>query len=154
MEIQFEEVAVFDKEIQRLRKEQEKFMSLRTGLYGDLKQGIITEEDFRDFRQIYETQYQATEDAIKQQENAIQNLFKSGVAAGANLEKMKSTLEITELNRDIVVTFVSRILVYEDKRVFLEFRAQDMFAKVLMLADFMEHRENAPVTEQGRKEVS
>ena len=129
-------------------------MSLRTGLYGDLKQGIITEEDFRDFRQIYETQYQATEDAIKQQENAIQNLFKSGVAAGANLEKMKSTLEITELNRDIVVTFVSRILVYEDKRVFLEFRAQDMFAKVLMLADFMEHRENAPVTEQGRKEVS
>ena len=154
MEIKFEEVAVFDKEIQRLRKEQEKFMSLRTGLYGDLKQGIITEEDFRDFRQIYETQYQATEDAIKQQENAIQNLFKSGVAAGANLEKMKSTLEITELNRDIVVTFVSRILVYEDKRVFLEFRAQDMFAKVLMLADFMEHRENAPVTEQGRKEVS
>ena len=30
--------------------------SMRSGLYEDLKQGIITEEDFRDFRQIYEKQ--------------------------------------------------------------------------------------------------
>ena len=39
---------------------------------------------------------------------------------------MKSTLEITELSRDILVTFVSRILVYEDKRVFLELRAKEV----------------------------
>ena len=76
------------------------------------------------------------------------------MSAGANLEKMKSTLEITELTRDILVTFVSRILVYEDKRVFLELRAEDMFAKVLMLADFIESKENAPVMEQERKEIS
>ena len=50
--------------------------------------------------------------------------------------------------------FVSRILVYEDKRVFLELRAEDMFAKVLMLADFIESKENAPVMEQERKEIS
>ena len=56
----------------------------------------------------------------------MRDLFKAGVSAGVNLEKMKSTLEITELSRDILVTFVSRILVYEDKRVFLELRAKDM----------------------------
>lgn len=148
LEIQFDEVAVFDKEIQRLHKEQEKYISLRMGLYEDLKQGIITEEDFRDFRQIYETQYQAAEDAVLQQEEAIRNLFKAGVAAGVNLEKMKSTLEITNLNRDILVTFVSRILVYEDKRVFLELRVRDMFAKALMLADYFESKENVTVTGQ------
>ena len=154
MEVQFDEVAAFDKEIRKLHQEQEKYVSLRSGLYEDLKQGIITEEDFRDFRQIYEKQYQAAEDAIRQQEEAIKDLFKAGVSAGANLEKMKSTLEITELTRDILVTFVSRILVYEDKRVFLELRAEDMFAKVLMLADFIESKENAPVMEQERKEIS
>lgn len=141
MEIQFEEVAAFDREIQKLRGEQEKYMSLRTGLYEDLKQGIITEEDFRDFRQIYETQYQAAEEAIRQQEEAIRNLFQAGVSAGANLEKMKATLNITELSRDVLVSFVSRIFVYEDKRVFLELKAKDMFAKVLMLADYLESRE-------------
>lgn len=133
MEVQFDEVAVFGREIQKLQKEQEKYVSLRAGLYEDLKQGIITEEDFRDFRQIYESQYQAAETAIRQQEDVIKDLFKAGVSAGANLEKMKSTLEITELNRDILVTFVSRIIVYEDKRVFLEFGAKNMFEKVMML---------------------
>ena len=133
LEIQFDEVAVFEKEIQKLRKEQEKYMSLRMGLYEDLKQGIITEEDFKDFRKIYETQYQAAESAIRHQEDAMRNMFKAGVAAGTNLEKMKSTLDITKLERDILVTFISRILVYEDKRVFMELHAKDMFAKVLML---------------------
>ncbi len=126
MEVQFDEVAAFEKQIQKLQKEQEKYVALRSGLYEDLKQEIITEEDFRDFRRIYEKRYQAAEDAIRQQEEAIKTLFKAGVAAGANLEKMKSTLEITELDRDILVTFVSRILVYEDKRVFLELRAKAM----------------------------
>lgn len=129
-------------------------MSLCAGLYEDLKQGIITEEDFRDFRQIYEKQRQAAEDAIRQQEAAIRNLFQAALAAGANLEKMKSTLEITELNRDILVAFVSRILVYEDKRVFLELKAEDMFAKVLMLAEDKEHRENVPEMMKGDKGVS
>ena len=75
MEVQFDEVAAFDKEIRKLHQEQEKYVSLRSGLYEDLKQGIITEEDFRDFRQIYEKQYQAAEDAIRQQEEAIKDLF-------------------------------------------------------------------------------
>lgn len=154
MEISFEEVAVFGREIQKLHKEQEKYMSLRAGLYEDLKQGIITEEDFRDFRQIYEKQRQAAEDAIRQQEAAIRNLFQAALAAGANLEKMKSTLEITELNRDILVAFVSHILVYEDKRVFLELKVEDMFAKVLMLAEDTEHRENVPEMMKGDREVS
>ena len=154
MEVQFDEVAAFDKEIRKLHQEQEKYVSLRSGLYEDLKQGIITEEDFKDFRQIYETQYQAAEAAIRQQEEAIKDLFKAGVSAGANLEKMKSTLEITELSRDVLVTFVSRILVYENKRVFLELRAGDMFAKVLMLADYIESKEGASGIMQERKEVS
>lgn len=156
IQVQFDEVAAFDQEIQKLHQEQEKYISLRTGLYEDLKQGIITEEDFRDFRQIYETQYQETENAIRQQEEAIRSLFKAGVAAGANLEKMKSTLEITELNRDILVTFVSRILVYEDKRVFLELRAKELFTKVLMSSDYVENKEqqNALEMRNGRKEVS
>ena len=138
MEIKFGEAELFSREIQRLHKEQEKFMSLRTSLYEDFKQGIITGEDFKDFRKIYEIQYQAAEDAIRQQEDTLQNLFKAGITAGANLEKMKAKIEITELDRNILVTFVSRVLVYEDKRVFLELRAKDMFADILVLADYLD----------------
>lgn len=131
MKIQFKEIAVFYREIEKLRKEKQKYISLCTGLYEDLKQGIITEEDFKDFHQIYETQYQAAENAIRQQENTVKELFKASVLAKSNLEKIKSTLEITELNRDVLVTFINRILVYEDKRVFCELRAKDIFANIV-----------------------
>ncbi len=131
IEMQFQDVSIFNKEIQKLRKEQQKYMSLRIGLYEDLKQGIITEEDFWDFRQIYETQYQAAENAIIHQEDAVKELFNVSISAKANLEMIKSTLEITELNRDILVTFVNRIFVYNDKRVFLELQARDMLVNYL-----------------------
>ena len=122
MEINFEEVVSFDREIEKLHKEQDKYLSLRAGLYEDLKKNIITEEDFKNFRAIYEKRYQELEEAISNQEETIKKLFKSGVTAGIQLERMKSVMQITELDRMTLLSFVKCILVYEDKRVYLELR--------------------------------
>lgn len=138
MQINFEEVAVFDKEINRLHNEQDKYLTLRVGLYEDLKKGIITEEDFKNFREIYEKRYQELQQAICRQEETIKKLFKSSVTAGMNLERMKTVMQITELDRMTLITFVRRILVYEDKRVYLEMRYKELFSKVIMLADYVE----------------
>lgn len=136
MEINFEEVVSFDREIEKLHKEQDKYLSLRAGLYEDLKKKIITEEDFKNFRAIYEKRYQELEEAISNQEETIKKLFKSGVTAGRWLERMKSVMQITELDRMTLLSFVKRILVYEDKRVYLELRHKELFSKVIMLADY------------------
>lgn len=136
MEINFEEVVSFDREIEKLHKEQDKYLSLRAGLYEDLKKNIITEEDFKNFRAIYEKRYQDLEEAISNQEETIKKLFKSGVTAGRWLERMKSVMQITELDRMTLLSFVKRILVYEDKRVYLELRHKELFSKVIMLADY------------------
>lgn len=136
MEINFEEVVSFDREIEKLHKEQDKYLSLRAGLYEDLKKNIITEEDFKNFRAIYEKRYQELEEAISNQEETIKKLFKSGVTAGRWLERMKSVMQITELDRMTLLSFVKRIVVYEDKRVYLELRHKELFSKVIMLADY------------------
>ncbi len=138
MEIHFEEVAAFDKEIERLHSEQDKYLTLRAGLYEDLKKGIITEEDFQNFREIYEKRYQELQQAVRSQEETIKRLFQSGVSAGMNLERMKTAMQVTELDRTTLVTFVKRILVYEDKRVYLEMRFKELFSKVIMLADYID----------------
>ncbi len=138
MEIHFEEVAAFDKEIERLYSEQDKYLTLRAGLYEDLKKGIITEEDFKNFREIYEKRYQELQQAVRSQEEMIKRLFQSGVSAGMNLERMKTAMQVTELDRTTLVTFVKRILVYEDKRVYLEMRFKELFSKVIMLADYID----------------
>ncbi len=141
MEIDFEEVVSFDAELKRLHKEQAEYLSLRSGLYEDLKKGIITEEDFKNFRMIYEQRYQELQQAISCQEDAVKALFKSGVAAGINLERMKSAMQITELDRMTLMTFVKRILVYEDKRVYLEMRHKELFSKVVMLFGYVESKQ-------------
>ncbi len=147
MEVNFEEVIAFDREIEKLHKEQDKYLSLRAGLYEDLKENIITEEDFRNFREIYEKQYNELSQAIKSQEDTIKKLFKSGISAGVQLERMKEMLQITELDRDTLITFVSKIFIYEDKRVYLELRHKELFSKAVMLEEFVES------TQMWHKEV-
>ena len=137
MEIHFEEVAAFDKEIQKLHGEQDKYLNLRAALYEDLKKGIITEEDFKNFREIYEKRYRELQKSISSQEETIKKLFRSGITAGINLERMKNVMQITALDRTTLISFVKRILVYEDKRVYLELRYKELFSKMLMLEDYV-----------------
>ena len=156
MEIDFSELERFDREIARLRGEEEKYRSLRSGLYEDLKAGIITQEDFYSFRYIYEEQYARIQEAIRKQEETIRILFKSGISGGMRLEKFKEVLELTELNREVLVTFIDRILVYEDKRICLELKNREVFSKILMLAEYaailpQEARNLSGDAQQGEK---
>ncbi len=138
LEVSFEEVARFDKEIERLRKEQDKYLGLRAGLYEDLKTGLITETDFKNFRTIYEKQYEETKNALGKQEEMIKQLFRNGIASGVKLEKFKEAMEITELSRDTLLCFISRIEVYEEKKVYVEFRGKEEFGKMLVLQEYIE----------------
>lgn len=138
MEIDFEEVASYDKEIKKLREEQDKFLMLRAGLYEDLKTGVITEADFHNFKEIYNEKYEKIQETVEHQEKMIKDLFKAGINASAKLERMKSALSLNELNRDVLITFVRRILVYDDKRVYVEFNFQESLSKMMVLEEYIE----------------
>lgn len=140
LEVQYDEVLTFDNEIKSLRSEQEKYAALRAGLYEDLKKHIISEEDFKYLKDTYERKYREMQNAIDDQERAIKKLFKSGITTGVKLEKMKAALEINELDRITLITLVKRIYVYEDKRVYIEFRHKELFSKIIMLTDYITTR--------------
>ena len=65
------------------------------------------------------------------------------MAAGAGLERMKTVLQVTELDRTTLITFVKRILVYEDKRVSLEMRYKELFSKAAMLSEYVEAKQRS-----------
>lgn len=140
MEVNFEEVARFDREIERLHKEQDKYLELRMGLYEDLKSGLLTETDFKNFRAIYEKQYEETKSALQKQEDMIKQLFRNGVASGVRLERFKEVMKLTTLDRDTLLCFVSRIEVYEEKKVYVEFRGKEEFHKMLVLKEYLESK--------------
>ena len=134
MEINYGEVATFEKEMQRLRREQDDYLKLRAGLYEDFKRKVITEEDFRNFGDIYEKRYRELEKAAVCQEETLRRLFCSGITAGIHLERMKNALQVTEPDRVTLLSFVKSILVYEDKRVSVKWRHKELFSRVIPLA--------------------
>ncbi len=131
IEVNFEEVAKFDKEMERLSKEQDKYLELRAGLYEDLKSGLITEADFKNYRAIYERQQEEVKTALRNQEGMIKQLFRNGVASGVRLERFKDVMKLTTLDRDTLLCFISRIEVFEEKKVYVEFRAKEEFHIIL-----------------------
>lgn len=142
MEVDFEEVAWFDKEMERLHKEQDKYLGLHAGLHEDLKMGIITEADFKNFGVIYEEKYEEAKEALRKQEEMLKQLFRNGVVSGAKLERLKEAVKLTELDRDTLLCFVSRIEVFEGRKVYVEFRGQEEFGKMLVLQDYMSSKRN------------
>ena len=111
-------------------------MKLRAGMYEDLKSGLITETDFRNFRAIYEKQYEETKDALQKQEEMIKQLFRNGVASGVRLERFKDVMKLTTLDRDTLLCFVSRIEVFEEKKVYVEFRGKEEFHKMFVRQEY------------------
>lgn len=132
-EVHFEEVSRLAEEIERFRKEQEKYLELRNCLREDLKTGLITETDFKNFRTVFETQYQELKNAVFRQEKMKEEMLRSGIAAEKRLEKFKKDMELTELNRDALLCFISRIEVYEHKKIYIEFRSREEFSGILAL---------------------
>ena len=122
MEINSGEAAAFGKELERLHSEQDKYLGLRAGLYEDLKKRIITEEDFRNFGEIFEKRYRELQRAAARQEEAMKKLFQPELAAESRRKELKNAMQITEPDRLTLVSLVKRILIYEDKRVSLELR--------------------------------
>lgn len=132
MKMNFEEVASFERELERLRKEQDKYAALGACLDEDLKKKIISEEDYNNFRMIFEQRRQALGRAVCGQEKMKKALLWSAERAGSVLERMKSAISLTALDRMTLVTFVKRIDVYEDQRVHLELRYKELFSWVMM----------------------
>ena len=90
----------------------------------------------RNFRAIYEKQYEETKDALQKQEEMIKRLFRNGVASGVRLERFKDVMKLTTLDRDTLLCFVNRIEVFEEKKVYVEFRGKEEFHKMLVLQEY------------------
>lgn len=127
MKIPFEEVARLNMEVERLRGEQDKYSRLLAGLYEDLKAGLLTESDFKNFQEIYTRQLHGTKEAIARQEGMLKQLFRNGIASGVKLEKLGEGMALTELSRDALLCFISRIEVFEGNKISIKFRCKDGF---------------------------
>lgn len=127
-ETNFDSVAQYDKEIERLKKEQDKYYSLCSGLYEDLREGIITKEEFERLHEGFSRKGKELEAAMMKQEQLIKDMFKKGVLSAGRLKTFQDCVELKEIDRHTLSSLVKKIRVYEKKQVEIEFHFMDTFS--------------------------
>ena len=127
MEINFESIIRYDTEIARLKGEQEKYTSLCSGLHEDLRQGVVTKEEFERLHEEFKRKASEFEAAQKRQEDMIKELFKNGVTSAARLKMVQESAEIKEIDRHTLCSMVKKIEVFEDRRLEIEFYYKNQY---------------------------
>lgn len=119
--------SVYSTEITRLKKEQDKYHSLCTGLHEDLQAGVITREEFERLHDGFEKKAEYLAAAEEKQKQLVRDMFKAGVLSAARLAAFRESLELKEIDRYTLASFIKRIWVYEGKRLEIEFYFTDRY---------------------------
>lgn len=126
-EANFEAVVRYDKEIERLRKEQDKYYRLCSGLYEDLRKGVITKEEFERLHENFKQKETALSQSQEKQEALIKDMFKKGVISAGRLKTFQDSIELKELDRHTLSSLAKRIYVYENMHIWIEFYCTDEY---------------------------
>ncbi len=105
------------KELTRLKQEQDKYYGLCAGLYDDLRQNVVTKEEFERLHKEFQRKAQELEKAQEQQQDMIRRMLQKGVVSASRLAKFQGfPWKLAEIDRHTLTSLVKRIYVFEDKK--------------------------------------
>ena len=130
IEIGYENAMAYDEEIKGLKEELQKYSVLKSSLYQDLRDGLINESQFQRYRNDYSKLETELENAIREQEKIIEEIYERGLLSDVRLSNLKEKLNISGLDRAILVTFIDKILVLENGKIEIHAKFDDRIDKV------------------------
>jgi hypothetical protein len=116
-------------EIRKLKEEFEKCSLLKSSLYQDLREGLLSEEQFERYRDQFTERERRLLASIEQEQKMIEQIYKHGIAAGEIVQRFKENPKVRELDRRLLVSLIDRILIYEDDRIDIVYRYADRMKK-------------------------
>lgn len=139
MNINYEQVVEYDSQIGVLRNEYNKYYGLKSGLLSDLREGLIDKEEFDEFHSLYTKKCDELELAINNQKALVKKMFQNGVAAKAQLDRYRESKDLGELTRELLVTMVSKVYVYEGKKLDIVFRFSNELEKLRVINQMVQN---------------
>ena len=133
MEVSYELFKKIDKRQEQTKKSKAKFELLKSSLYQDLKEGLISEEEFYDMREFYTNRIVESELVLEKQNKEITRLYKKSLGNKNFFSEIKKYKNINTLERGLLVRLIDKIYVLEDKRIEIHFNYDetiDVFEKI------------------------
>ena len=125
----------FDAQLTKLEEEIKRFQDLKLNLYSDMSDGIISKEEYLEFRSGYDRKIQARQRSICQLQEEREQAVESNQRQILWIELFKQYENITELQRSIIVNLIERIVIYDAKHIEVVFRYQDQLNRTLQYID-------------------
>lgn len=123
----------------------EKNNALRLSIYEDLREGILSKEEFLTLKAEFSSRIEEAKGAIEQM-LVDRNGIMDGLSGQQSwLSKFREYENVSEISRILIVNLVARINVFENSEIEVVFRHQDQFAGI---TEFLETQEKAEICEE------
>lgn len=138
-------------QMMRIKEELQLYCHLRLELYEDYKAELLTKEEYLELKEIYRERIERMEQALERLEKDAELLAQDYAVTGEWIREFKKYGHLGALTREVVVSLIDQILVYEKKegeaypRIEVCFKYAEEFQMLLGLIENLqpnaEHRE-------------
>lgn len=118
-----------------LRNKLNKYYKLLHSLSGNLASGIISKDDYLLLRERYQVEIKNLETNIEKQEEYIEDLLDNKLMCEEWVKMFLEKPNLGELDRDMLLQYVDRIKVFEDKKIEIIYKFQDELVTAARLAE-------------------
>jgi DNA invertase Pin-like site-specific DNA recombinase len=125
------EIFNYDTQIERLESEIKKYQDLKLNLYSDMADGIISKEEYVEFRAGYDRKIAERQQSLRLLEEERTQAVRDNEEDIPWIRLFRQYENITELHRHVLVNLVEKIVIYDAQHIEVFFRYQDKFEKAL-----------------------
>lgn len=115
----------------KIEEEISRYRKLKITLYEDMKEGIVTKEDYVDISVQYEQRIKDAEQAAEQIHKEIDTLMGNSTDEQRWMKDFIQYKNLTQLTRIAAVELIEKIHVYENKKIVVEFLHAQDFEKLM-----------------------
>lgn len=125
------EIFNYDAQIERLNGEIRKYQDLKLNLYSDMADGIISKEEYTEFRAGYDRKIAERQHSLRLLEEERTQAVRDNEEDIPWIRLFRQYENITELHRHVLANLVEKIVIHDTQHVEVFFRYQDKFEKAL-----------------------
>ena len=131
--VPFQQLDIRKLEERREKKEMEaeRCAQLRTTLYEDMKDGMISKEDYRELHAAYESRRKNAQIAVRQIDMEIEKVLERKSGGFAWLDYFTEHRNIEKLDRFVAVSLIREVRVIDKKNIEVRFDFSDCYQEIL-----------------------
>ena len=131
--IPFQELDIkeLEKRIEQKEKEIERCKELRNMLYEDMKDGIVSKEDYVELHEAYTGKRDMAEDAVRKMKQEIRDILESNTDKYQWLDYFAEHQNIDSLTRNVAVELIDRVRVIDKNNIEVVFSFEDCYKDIL-----------------------